>query len=333
VIAVGGMLYGTEGGTEGNGKVFSATTEGTVTDLYRFKGSPDGSQPEALTAFHGELYGVTFEGGYESAARPFQSKGCGVLFAITLAGEENVRSPFKCANWDGPHGRLVVDGDALFGETVGNSTSSSDGSIFMARGDGTKSLVYAFPGSDGTDPTDGLVDLNGTLYGTTEYGGKFGDGTVFAVLPNGTVHVIFDFNGADGQFPIGGLTAVDGALYGMTYFGGSESGGTVFTLTTTGNNEHVLQYFGKRSPYGAYPASRLIAMGGALFGTTSAYGSNGKGVIFELSRGGTATALHSFGGADGNGPSGDLAEVGNALYGTTEYGGLDGGGTLFRITP
>jgi uncharacterized repeat protein (TIGR03803 family) len=35
-------------------------------------------------------------------------------------------------------------------------------------------------GKDGEGPTSGLLDVNGTLYGTTELGGAYNRGTVFS---------------------------------------------------------------------------------------------------------------------------------------------------------
>jgi uncharacterized repeat protein (TIGR03803 family) len=37
--------------------------------------------------------------------------------------------------------------------------------------------------ADGSNPSAGLIDVSGTLYGTTEYSGAHGDGTVFALTP------------------------------------------------------------------------------------------------------------------------------------------------------
>jgi uncharacterized repeat protein (TIGR03803 family) len=45
-------------------------------------------------------------------------------------------------------------------------------------------VLHAFSGgSDGAIPYAGLVNLNGTLYGTTLRGGANNAGTVFAITP------------------------------------------------------------------------------------------------------------------------------------------------------
>jgi uncharacterized repeat protein (TIGR03803 family) len=81
---------------------------------------------------------------------------------------------------------------------------------------------------DGNTPSGGLVNVNGMLYGTTEYGGKGRDGgygVIFAVDPKtGKEIVEHKFNKADGAAPLGGLVDVGGLLYGTTDGGGWEKG-------------------------------------------------------------------------------------------------------------
>jgi uncharacterized repeat protein (TIGR03803 family) len=49
---------------------------------------------------------------------------------------------------------------------------------------GSEKVLHSFGyGSDGATPLAGLIDVKGTLYGTTSAGGKDGDGTVFALTP------------------------------------------------------------------------------------------------------------------------------------------------------
>lgn len=72
---------------------------------------------------------------------------------------------------------------------------------------------------------------------------------------------------------------------------------------------------------------------GMLFGTATAGGSSGLGVVFKASAKGTMTVLHSFtGGSDGATPNGGVVEdASGALYGTTTAGGASGAGTVFRM--
>lgn len=59
-----------------------------------------------------------------------------------------------------------------------------DGTVFSISRSGTEKVLHSFgSGSDGKPPTAGLIDVNGTLYGTTFVGGTHGKGTVFALTP------------------------------------------------------------------------------------------------------------------------------------------------------
>jgi uncharacterized repeat protein (TIGR03803 family) len=91
---------------------------------------------------------------------------------------------------------------------------------------------------NGRIPEGGLISVNGTLYGTTYYGGtgtcKVGCGTVFSLDPTtGTEKVLYSFqnDGADGALPFAGLIDIRGTLYGTTSTGGAHGGGTVFAIT------------------------------------------------------------------------------------------------------
>jgi uncharacterized repeat protein (TIGR03803 family) len=94
-------------------------------------------------------------------------------------------------------------------------------------------VLHSFgSGTDGSEPEAGLIDVNGTLYGTTHTGGSYGGGTVFALDPSsGAETVLYSFcSGTCDNGPHTGLTAVNGTLYGTTYQGGTKSAGTVFAL-------------------------------------------------------------------------------------------------------
>ena len=63
---------------------------------------------------------------------------------------------------------------------------NGSGTVFSVTPDGTEQVLHSFgSGSDGVSPHASLIDVNGTLYGTTFLGGggAFGLGTVFALKP------------------------------------------------------------------------------------------------------------------------------------------------------
>jgi uncharacterized repeat protein (TIGR03803 family) len=225
------------------------------------------------------------------------------------------------------------------------------------------SVLYTFRGgNDGGVPAAGLVmDAQGALYGTTEFGGRNLIGVVFKLTPprpgtttwTETVLHNFSYNYAtgdnDGANPTAGLLMdATGALYGTTIAGGraNPSGvgfGTVFKLTpragTTAWTETVLYRFAGGAD-GHSPASALTADStGALYGTTL-YGGIGPctdgfgyvvgcGTVFKLTppSGGRTTwtkrTLYRFtGGSDGGEPHGALLrDASGTLYGTTYRGG------------
>jgi uncharacterized repeat protein (TIGR03803 family) len=43
--------------------------------------------------------------------------------------------------------------------------------------------TFSDNGSDGYYPASNLISVNGTLYGTTAYGGTHGYGTVYSITP------------------------------------------------------------------------------------------------------------------------------------------------------
>jgi uncharacterized repeat protein (TIGR03803 family) len=85
---------------------------------------------------------------------------------------------------------------------------------------------------------------------------------------------------------------------------------------------------------GGNPVNGLtMGEAGALFGTTTAGGTSGNGVVFRMNGNGTETVLHSFAGgsADGATPNGGLLKTGATIYGTTTAGGASGQGTVFKL--
>jgi uncharacterized repeat protein (TIGR03803 family) len=189
---------------------------------------------------------------------------------------------------------------------------------------------------DGRFPEANLVDVNGTLYGTTTEGGGYNNGTVFSITKGGPEKVLYSFaNGADSAFPAAGLVDINGTLFGTTVGGGAYNDGTVFSITT-GGAESVLYSFAGGSD-GKIPVASLININGTLYGTTSQGGAYNGGTVFSITTGGTENVLHSFGkGADGRSPYAPLLDVSGTLYGTTDDGGSgcgsQGCGTVFRIT-
>ena len=247
-----------------------------------------------------------------------------------------------------PRAPLIVVNGTLYGTTyagggaAGCPVTAGCGTVFSMTTTGRVRVLHRFQsGTDGAYPTS-LIDVKGTLYGTTVSGGGIdcdgnGCGTVFSMSTSGTKRLLYSFHGPDGAAPYASLVEVNGALYGTTINGGAHNGGTAFRISLSGE-ETVLHSFGKGSD-GAFPYSSLIDVNGALYGTTYFGGVHKKGTVFRIGTHGSEQVLYSFGRnrSDGYNPEAGLATLGGTMYGTTLNGGLyqnenGGGGTVFGVT-
>ena len=309
-----GTLYGTSyyaggrgcPGTDGCGTVFKLTPPRSLGGawseslLYSFGGGGDGAYPYGgLIPVGGTLIGTTFDGG---------ENGSGTVFALEPPAvfgrvwRKRVLYAFKGGS-DGanPQGVLSNIDGALYG-TTDRGGRNGVGTVFalappaFAGGAWTESVLYAFAGAeDGANPQDGVLDVRGTLYGTTRHGGAYGVGTVFALAPPAfpgglwRKRVLHAFTGGnDGVFPLGRLINLGGTFYGTTFEGGANGAGTVFALAPP-----------------PFPGRTW-----------------------------TEKAIYAFaGGRDGANPEGGVIHVGSELYGTTHFGGAYGGGKAFKLTP
>ena len=250
------------------------------------------------------------------------------------------------------HGTTSQGG--AYGGTSSIGGPYTDGTVYAVdMKTGRERILHSFSDKpDGRQPDADLAAVNGTLYGTTYYGGKYGGGTVFSIGTSGTEQVLYSFGSTreGGLNPSAGLINVKGTLYGTTSIGGPYDGGTVFSIKLDGSDERTLHDFGNASD-GDDPRADLLAVGGKLYGTTAHGGSYGGanydssgysgGTLFSIGlHGGKEVVLHSFGsGTDGAVPLGAVVAVRHTLYGTTFTGGTNYGycysfyganGTVFK---
>jgi len=376
LIDVKGTLYGTSNwgpncsleNEFGCGTVFSVKpTTGAETVLYPFCSQPrctDGQFPEGgVIDVNGTLYGTTEFGG----AHCTSGTGCGTIFSVNPAsGAETVLYSFckldypNCTDGAIPVAGLIAVDGTLYGTTaIGGANGSGTLFAFNPK-TGAETVLYSFCAqqncSDGSEPFAGLIDLKGTLYGTTQLGGADGDGTIFAFdMTTASETVLHSFSGGtDGAQPYtASLIDVQGTLYGTTLSGGGgdckgEPGGcgTVFSLDIATGTESVLYAFCRHSIRhqcrdGDSPVASLINVKGILYGTTQFGGTYtnelpGNGVVFAVdptTR--TETVLDAFQSRKKNGanPCSDLIDVTGLLYGTTASGGAHADGTVFALRP
>jgi uncharacterized repeat protein (TIGR03803 family) len=300
---------------------------------HKFAGSPgDGacSYAALIRDSAGNLYGTTTSGG---------ASGYGAVFMLDKTGTETVLYSFTDRATDGltPYAGLVRDsGGNLYGTTY--EGGAGVGVVYKLDTAGTETVLHTFTGgADGALPYASVIrDAAGNLYGTTAQGGLWNYGVVFKLDKTGKETVLYNFTGgADGGLPRAGVIPDStGNLYGTTSGGGAAGWGVVFKLNKKTGTETVLHTFTGRADGGGPMAGVIRDSAGNLYGTTSAGGISGYGVVFMLDKTGTETALYSFtGGTDGATPlAGLIRDSAGNLYGTTNVGGASGyAGVVFKV--
>lgn len=331
-----GNLYGTtgSGGSSSEGVVFAVDKTGTESVLYNFTGGADGANPYAglLRDTDGTLYGTTARGG---------ASGFGTVFELSKAGTETVLYSFAGGTSDGcnPYGGLVQNkAGSLYGTTA-KCGSNNQGTVFKVTKGGKETVLHSFVGSDGAFPyyTSLLMDAKGNLYGVTEEGGTTFQGVVYKLSKKGTLTVLYSFAGGttDGCYAYGTpVMDKQDNLYGTTNACGTSGDGNVWKVSNKGK-ETVLHNFAGGSSDGAGPnAGVIFDEKGNLYGDTDVGGDSGVGTVYELSKKGTLTLLHSFSTSDGSYLwGGVIRSASGTLYGTTLEGGSSGFGTVWKVRP
>ncbi len=260
-------------------------------------------------------------------------------------------------NSDGanPAAGLALSGGVLLGTTL-NGGSQGAGTAFTLSLDGTNfSTIRTFTNAPDAGGPQGEILLSGSkFFSTTFCGGVNGVGTVFTGQTNGNVSVLRSFTAVSADYATnsggaspGAALALSGSmLYGTTTAGGAAANGTIFSLTTNGVTFSVLHNFSLldantgTNTDGASPQGGLVLSGDKLYGTASAGGAGGSGVVFSIStNGANFTTLYSFPPLDtltatntvGAMPLGGLVLSNGTLYGTSFAGGFGGRGTLFSL--
>lgn len=277
IQASDGNLYGVThtGGTGGSypvGTVFRIDTFGVLTSLHTFLG-PDGGRPDAglVQASDGYLYGTTSDDG---------QFGNGTVYRIALDGTFQVMYQFGANANDGrwPHAALIqVHDGRLCGTTYGGGRWGG-GVIYCMSLDGQMSNMHAFGAADNdaSGSTNPLVEgEDGSLYGTSNFGGSQGQGAVFRLKPDGHIKVMDLW-----ARPSGGLLkASDGNFYGTAFWGGDPDLGWVYRVTPHGKLTELHAFSGAD---GANPDGELIEADGRLYGVTEGGGDFDAGVVFGI---------------------------------------------------
>jgi uncharacterized repeat protein (TIGR03803 family) len=254
-----------------------------------------------------------------------------------------------------PAAGLVSSLGVLCGTTVNGGTQGA-GTAFYLTPDATGFNAFRTFGNqpDAANPQGDLAFSGNRFFGASFGGGTNGVGAIFFGQTNGSVSILRSFSAVNadtatnsgGASPAALLVSAGGTVFGTAAAGGGAANGTVFSLSTNGEAYSVLHDFSLLDSVtgtnvdGALPWSGLVWSGDTLYGTTSAGGSGGSGVVFSVkTNGSNFTILHNFTpmdwvsatNADGAIPFGSLLLSNDTLYGTTTAGGFGGSGTIFSM--
>jgi|HubBroStandDraft_5_1064220.scaffolds.fasta_scaffold17358_2 uncharacterized repeat protein (TIGR03803 family) len=344
----------------------------------------DGAYPQGALVMDGSgnLFGTT-EGGGKIGT---DGRGEGTVFELTPNAKHTrwrygVIHSFcqkkGCSDGDEPAAPLIIDQNGnLYGTTPFGGDNDS-GVVFKLSPSGSRwtyTVLHRFCRKtdcpDGQSPDQGLsyagqtsglpYDGTSTLYGTTNFGGRYNSslgGTVFTLTPDQATgtwkeKVLYSFCSSASctpQLPPPTSTvtiASDGTLYGTVDDDGFT--GNVFALSLHGNRwrEKTVYTFCALANCadGEAPDPGVLTpdTSGNLYGTTLIGGSANQGTVFEfdpMSR--QLTTLYSFCSmancADGTTPqTGVVRNASGDLFGVASEGGDttfvgQGGGTAFML--
>lgn len=246
------------------GILFQATTSGEITTLASFVSSGEETRPLGLMrASDGNLYINAYPGGADAKD--------GAIFRYAPGSGLNRLYNFSGTAASEPLAPLVEGADGkLYGTTA--SGDSDRGSFFRISTDGAFTSLARFSngsagGIGGRSQAPLLQRPDGSFYGTSMYGGKFGIGSIFKATANGTLSTFATFDGYSGAFLSTGLIqGPGGALFGTAPYGGTRNGGTIFRVSTSGK---VTVLADLNDQTGSRPEGTLmLGSDGNLWGTT-----------------------------------------------------------------
>jgi uncharacterized repeat protein (TIGR03803 family) len=284
------------------------------------------------------------------------------VFAVThtaTSTTEKVLYSFRDGAEDGayPYAGVTVGPDGvLYGTTTNggrNNCPGRCGTVFAltpSRTGHSERILYRFRGGqDGYHPYAGVaINTNGTLFGSTYFGGTSDLGIAYKLTPLGSGEfresVMHSFAGGnDGAYPFAPpLVARDGELFGTTTHGGAATKGTIYELrpAPSGYTETITYDFSSGAADGSSPVAAPSVYGPrVLVGTTEGGGERNYGTVFQLAQtrhGYQEFILYWFGSVN---PSYDARDVQGGLtidaagdlFGSTWGGGHDLLGTVYVV--
>ncbi|HZO84064.1 MAG TPA: choice-of-anchor tandem repeat GloVer-containing protein [Verrucomicrobiae bacterium] len=342
IEASDGWLYGTTSaaGTGGGGTIFKIRKDGSnfqvLVQLLRVPDQPAMPYAEMIEASDGALYGTTRDVFQGNRGTVFKLQKDGSGFAVVRI--------FSTTNEPGFLYAPVVEGPdgALYGVGTGTGGGDNRGTLFRMNKDGSDfRVVHLFPAflTDGYYPVAVALGRDGSFYGSTGSGGRFGLGTLFRFNPTSDNYsTIWHFSTAGGEpsAPYGPLVPDRfGNLYGATVWGGDVNGGVIYRIHQNGTAFQIVRSMALTTNEGRVVRDLIVATDGNLYGTTSPNGYPGPGTLFKLAPDGSGfTLLQTFVAVTGDGstPLCRITEGSDGkLYGASRWGGLSGSNNVFRI--
>lgn len=292
-----GNLYGTTccGGLGPSDSPFNGANLGTVWEL-----SPTGAswRESVLYSFDSLSAGNAFPVGsliMDSAGNFYGTAlnndgGPDAVFELSMSRSGWTEQVIYSFRGDGNNGLAMDSNGNIFGSTISTVFELSPN----GSGGWTPTVVYNF-NKDVVVTGSPVFDSAGNLYVATFQGGAYRNGSVVKLSPKKKggwrFEPLYAFSGCPSNYagPVAGVVVDSlGNVYGTTPYGGngcSSRGmlgyGTVFELVAPLYTEKVLWNFSGTD--GANPYAPLtLDSSGNLYGTTEYGGSDGYGVVFEL---------------------------------------------------
>lgn len=272
-----GMLYGTTafGGVYSYGTAFRVGLDGSVNAIHQFDGSDANHPSGTLVWLNGAFYGASGGSGVT---------GRGTLYRMTPAGDVSIAFDFNDSADEVPdyYGLSRTAQGTLYGTTSAGYPADAHGTVFRFTPGGMFTTLHTFlGGSDGSLPTNAPVEaFDGSVYGTTLFGGEYGCGTIYKVSPSGNYSVAYSFKGAGaGCAPLTPLTvAHNGRLYGTTTAGGTLDRGTIFEFRISGELRTLYSF--NKTEDGC--CGLMEATPRVFYGMTAGGGDFGLGSIYKV---------------------------------------------------
>jgi uncharacterized repeat protein (TIGR03803 family) len=260
---------------------------------------------------------------------------CAVFcLATTIAAQAQTETPLGTVTGN-PYGGALVQGTNgnFFGTTLyGGIYKLKYGNVFEVTPSGTLSNVYSFCREahvcpDGETPYGGLmVAANGSLYGTTSYGGANSGGTVFEISPGDKFSTLYNVPYLEASYA-GLVQGFNGDLYGS-------AGDFIFSINSAGTETTIYTFCSLPNCADGTGAGMLtLGANGDLYGITGDGGAYKHGTFFKLTPAGVLITLHNFTAVEGEGSNGLVLASNGNFYGTSGFGGANNAGTVYELTP